>query len=323
MGFVKIFALGHRIIKTIFDDDVEVTEKVDGSQFSFGLINGEIICNSKRARLIVDHPEDQFVPAITTVKSIADKLKPNWLYFGETLKTPRHNVIKYERVPTGHIAIFGILDTEAQEYKPWEWMLLEAERLNIDVVPRLFQGKTNYEKIKELIHTISFLGGANIEGVVVKNYSKPTMIGDVVFPFMCGKLVAESFKEKHSSQAYGNAAKKDGWESFCESFRHENRWRKAVRHLVDDGTLLGEPKDIGPLVKEIQRDIVEEEMHDILEFLWKHHSPHLLRRSIQGFPEWYKEQLATGEIDRIKEGGADVEEDSCGNSGACMLSDTD
>jgi len=321
MGFVKIFQIGHRIIQNIFDDDVEITEKVDGSQFSFGLIGGELVCNSKRTRLIIEKPEDQFRPAVKHVLEIADKLHPEWMYFGETLKSPCHNVLKYDRVPDNHIALFGICDYSKQEYKPWEWLLLEADRLNIDVVPRLFQGKTNLEEIQKMTEKLSWLGGANIEGIVIKNYNKPTMIGDVVFPFMCGKLVHSAFREKHEHKAYRNAAKKDSWETFCEVYAHENRWRKAVRHLADEGKLLGEPKDIGPLVKEIHNDIVEEEMHEILEFLWKLHSPHLLRKSTHGFPDWYKEQIASGELNKIlsRENEEDVEKDSCSDDGTCVL----
>jgi len=299
VGFVKIYALGNKYIKTIFDDEVEITEKVDGSQFSFGLISDDLECHTKRTKMKLDHPEDQFIPAVRYVMEIADKLHPNWVYFGETLKRPKHNVIKYDRVPENHIAIFGILDLTSHNYLSWEIMKLEADVLKVDVVPCLFRGRTDFENAKKLISQVSFLGGANIEGFVVKNYDRPTDVGGVVFPIMCGKLVHESFKEKHADLASRGASKRDSWEAFCEGYCNTNRWRKAVRHLADDGTLIGDPRDIGLLVREIHNDIIEEEKDEILEFLWKHHSPHLLKRTIQGFPDWYKDQLANGEIDKF------------------------
>jgi len=299
MGFVKIFPLGHRIIKNIFNGPVEITEKIDGSQFSFGWIEDRLFCKSKNSDLVLERPEAQFRPAVEHVIKIQDKLHKDWIYFGETLKSPKHNVIKYDRVPTNHIALFGICDIQTGTYMNWSQMLIEADRLDIDVVSCLFEGKTTLEDALKLIDRISLLGGSNIEGIVVKNYTKDVMIGDVVFPIMCGKLVHELFKEKHSHLAYGNAAKKNSWEAYCEIFKHENRWRKAIRHLADDGKLLGDPKDIGSLVREIQNDIVDEERDEILEFMWKHFSPHLLRKSIQGFPEWYKEQITSGELDKI------------------------
>lgn len=299
MGFAKIFPLGHRIIKSIFDDVVEITEKVDGSQFSFGVIDGELVCKSKRTTLTLDKSESQFHPAVDHVKKIADKLHPNWMYFGETLKSPRHNVIKYDRVPLNHIALFGIYDVTERLWLSCDHQTPEALRLEIDMVPVLFNGIANLEICQQLINKVSFLGGSNIEGIVIKNYEKSVMIGDVVFSVMCGKWVHDAFKEKHSDLASRGGKKKDSWEGFCEGFLHENRWRKAIRHLADDGKVLGEPQDIGPLIKEIHNDIVEEEKDEILEFLWKQHSPHLLRKSIQGFPEWYKEQIASGGLENI------------------------
>ncbi len=40
-AYPKIFALGTRYVETIFDEPVEATEKIDGSQFVFGRIDGE------------------------------------------------------------------------------------------------------------------------------------------------------------------------------------------------------------------------------------------------------------------------------------------
>lgn len=42
-SFPKIFAVGTSYIQDLLNGEVEVTEKVDGSQFVFGKINGEEI----------------------------------------------------------------------------------------------------------------------------------------------------------------------------------------------------------------------------------------------------------------------------------------
>jgi hypothetical protein len=46
-AFPKIFAIGQDYIKDIFDGEVEVTEKIDGSQFVFGKLAGELYFRSK------------------------------------------------------------------------------------------------------------------------------------------------------------------------------------------------------------------------------------------------------------------------------------
>ena len=48
-SYPSIFALGHRALAELFLDPVVVEEKVDGSQFSFGLFeeNGEHILRAR------------------------------------------------------------------------------------------------------------------------------------------------------------------------------------------------------------------------------------------------------------------------------------
>lgn len=45
-AFPKILHLGDKAIRDIFDEEVEITEKVDGSQFGFGIVEGELIIRS-------------------------------------------------------------------------------------------------------------------------------------------------------------------------------------------------------------------------------------------------------------------------------------
>jgi len=46
----------------LFDGEVTIEEKVDGSQFSFGLIDGELQCRSHNQQLVIDEPEKMFAP---------------------------------------------------------------------------------------------------------------------------------------------------------------------------------------------------------------------------------------------------------------------
>jgi len=46
-AFPKIFTIGCNYILDIFKNEVEITEKVDGSQFGFGKINGELFLRRK------------------------------------------------------------------------------------------------------------------------------------------------------------------------------------------------------------------------------------------------------------------------------------
>ena len=57
------------------------------------------------------------------------------------------------------------------------------------------------------------------------------------------------------------------------------------------------PKDIGPLMVEIKGDTLAEEEDYIKEQLYSWALPTLSRKLGQGFPEWYKEQLAAKQFE--------------------------
>lgn len=110
-SYPKLYTLGHRAIRDIFLDDVEVEEKVDGSQFSFGVEAGQIWCASKRVRIYPDSVPALFSGAVDTVGRLhaAGLLKEGYAYRGEAIQSPKHNTICYERIPQGHIALFDIM----------------------------------------------------------------------------------------------------------------------------------------------------------------------------------------------------------------------
>lgn len=63
-GYSKVYALGHREILGILDDPVIVQEKIDGSQISFGVIDGEISIRSKGADIYPESPPKMFKKAV-------------------------------------------------------------------------------------------------------------------------------------------------------------------------------------------------------------------------------------------------------------------
>lgn len=288
-AYPKIFAIGTDYIRDIFEDPVEVTEKIDGSQFDFGRINGELYLRSKGAQLYPDNPEKMFQEAIEYVMSIEDRIDNGMTFYCEYLKRPRHNILSYERVPKNHLMLFGMSDLrQTFKFDLNRW----ADALGIERVPVLYQGEIKKaEDLLDLLDTDSILGNTKVEGIVVKNFDRPFLLGGQPIPIMAGKFVSEKFKETHRQNWGKEHTAKGRYVSFCESFKAEARWHKAVQHLRDAGQLDNNPRDIGGLIKEIQRDITEEEQDEIKAFLWKEFGKDILRAATRGFPEWYKEQL--------------------------------
>lgn len=298
-AFPKIFHVGDRYTTRLFDGPVEITEKVDGSQFVFGKDEaGKLLIRSKGKVMYLEAPEQMFQEAVDYVQSIESILPRGVFYYSEYLKKPKHNTLAYSTTPKHHLALFGVSFGTTTFINVHADLCAHAAMLDIDVVPCLHSGEVDKESLHDsllsLLDTDSYLGGTKIEGVVVKNYAQDALTGRCIIPVLMGKFVSEAFKEKHQKTWTAENTARGGWAAFCESHRSEARWTKAVQHTRDNGNLLLEPKDIGGLIKEIQRDIIEEEKDCIKDYLWKEFGQELLRKSIAGFPEWYKEQLVKG-----------------------------
>jgi len=290
-AFPKIFAVGQDYIADLFLDEVEITEKIDGSQFVFGRVNGEAKCRSKGKEQYEGAVDKMFMDAWDYVHSV--DLPNDILFYGEYLRKPKHNTLCYQRIPRNHIVIFGAStpgDTFVSEY---EELAELAGSIDLEAVPLIYQGLIkSADELKAMLETDSYLGGTKVEGVVVKNYARPFLLGGQPIPLMCGKFVSEAFKEKHISGWSKENTSKGKWDAFKDGFRTDARFEKAVQHLRDNGELENSPRDIGKLIAEAKRDIAEEERDAILKFLWQEFSPELMRRATFGLPEWYKEKLA-------------------------------
>lgn len=74
-SYPKIFAIGHKAVQELFDGPVLVEEKIDGSQFSFGVIDGKIEMRS-RGCAVLPEAAGMFNHASTAVQELAPKLFP-------------------------------------------------------------------------------------------------------------------------------------------------------------------------------------------------------------------------------------------------------
>lgn len=294
-AFPKIFAIGTDYIRDIFMEPVEVTEKIDGSQFAFGRVKRELWIRSKGAQLYTDNPEKMFAEGIAYVEQIQDRLPDGMVFYAEYLKKPKHNTLTYSRIPKNHLMLFGAMHisqkfhTNIEEY---------ADLLEIETVP-VFGWITvkNSAELAEMLDRESALGGAKIEGVVVKNFKRQFLLGGQPMPLMAGKFVSESFKEVHRERWGVEEKGKSRMEVFFDSFRTPARWEKAVQHLAERGELENELRDIGKLFKEVHSDIEAEEMENVKNYLWGEFKDELKRRATGGLPEWYKTKLAARSFD--------------------------
>lgn len=296
--YPKVWNFGHPQVRNIFEDVVHVQEKVDGSQFSFGNIDGVLKIKSKGAIIDPLNPPTMFASAVATVNELAEKnlLRLNWTYRGEVLNHPKHNVLAYDRTPVRNIILFDI-SVGYEAFISLSELEEEALRLGLEVVPLLYVGKIDStEQVRKFLDATSILGGQKVEGVVVKNYFRHGIDGKQLM----AKYVSEAFKEVHTGEwRAANPTKSDIIAELASDLRTPARWMKAVQHLRDANLLTDSPKDIGPLLKEIVDDTKNEEAEKIKEALFKYAWKVIGRTITHGFPEWYKNYLLERQFDPI------------------------
>lgn len=288
-SYPSVFALGHAVLANLFNGNVVISEKLDGSQISFMKDEqGKLHLRSHHAE-IFDGDNSMFQKGVQAIKTISEKLTPNWIYRGEYLRTPKHNVLAYSRIPANHIYLFDI-NTGLEQYVEPQVVQEKAIELGFEPVKIVYQGKgskIDFEVLKTLLDNESVLGGTKIEGLVIKNYEQ---FGKDKHCLM-GKYVKEEMKER-IQKGGGKPGGKDIISEIGLSLKTEARWNKSIQHLTEQGLILNEPKDIGPLLKEINQDVLKEETDYIKDRLFRWAWPSIGRIVNAGFPEYYKEKLA-------------------------------
>lgn len=287
-AFPKIYTFGDAHVRHILDGDVVVVEKIDGSQWGFGIVDGKPFYRSKGRQVYREVADKMFYPALETSERILSSLNQDIQFYAETLHRPKHNLLAYERVPLNNLYLFAV--QVDGEFLPISDVHSWATKLEIEPPNILFQGKLKDSSHARSFLTTSCLGGVQMEGVVITNYNAPTVVkGWVVNTITTAKVVTERFKERH-----GKKSSKQTVQSFIESFRTEARWHKAVQHLKESGVLQEALQDIGPAMKEIALDIRAEDEDYIKKNLYNLFIRDIIREALAGFPEWYKEVLDNG-----------------------------
>jgi hypothetical protein len=297
-SYPKVWNFGHPNTRPLVGMRVRVEEKVDGSQFSFGVFDGQLRCRSRRVEMNPLAPTDLFCIAATKAKELADHglLRDGWTYRGEAFKSPRHNTLEYGRIPIGGVILFDIADS-LNGYVPRSVVETEAERLGLECVPVLHRNVelTTYEDVEKLLDVDSVLGKVKVEGVVLKPYKH--YFGDDGKPVFA-KVVSADFRELHASNPeYKTTNKKEAVIQIAEGVSTLPRWRKTVQRCRDAGLLVNDPRDLQYLIKDLQADIMEECEEEIKARLYSAFRKKILGAAVKGFPEWYKNELARSVFD--------------------------
>lgn len=298
-SYSTIWHLDHGRIEGLFVGPVVIQEKLDGSQFSAGVLNGELVFRSRKVTINPVAVPDLFRPAVDTFQTLHEqgRLVEGWVYRGEAICRERHNTLKYERVPNGGFVLFDI------EMKPGVFLgpgavQSYASNLGLECVRTYFEGETNLDDVRGNVPAWLAMGstlGQSVEpqGIVVKNYNVFTPEKKVAM----GKFVTVAFKEKHQvSWREQNPTRRDIILGLVQELRNENRWRKAIQHGIEEGHIDAasyKMQDMKYLAKEIPQDIRKEEEAYIKQRLFDYFWPEIFRGAMKGLPEWFRSNYVT------------------------------
>ncbi len=278
-----------------------ITEKLDGSQIKFAKIGDRLILESKNKEIDLDNPDKMFKKCCEELLKRVDLIPNNYVFYGEYLKSNKHNSLRYDRVPNGNIALFGIRDPASNSFC-YENLKSMSQELDLDIVPFIEQGQYYDDSAKTIgsvkINQISQLGGCQREGVVILyeatkwDHNLETFIQNYHY----FKIVSEEFKEVTKRIV---SKQVDQFETFKDQFKTKARWEKAINRLRDANELSYTKADIGNLMKEISCDLEAEEKEAIQAWLWQSYGKKIIKNATNGFPEFYKKYLEGNDDEKI------------------------
>jgi hypothetical protein len=285
----KVLHVGHRGVASVFDGDVVVQEKIDGSQLSWCCDeDGALRARSRGQVINVADPPKLFGPAIEHLRAANERgcIARGLLFRGEAVCGRRHNRIEYERVPAGCVVLF-----EAGDGAP---LYGYARTMGVEAVSELYRGRIDGpDALHALLPRESFLGGM-CEGLVVKNYGQ--VDPNTGAAPLKAKLVSGAFAEtaRVRRPRLGGG---DGLVGVLSAaVATEARFEKAVQRLSEDGVLTNSLADIGALLAKVGRDVNSESGDWLAEQLVARGRKAVLRAVSTRAAEWYKERLTKGGV---------------------------
>jgi len=300
----KIFSLKNIVKRApyIVEDEnttFTLTEKLDGSQWRFVLTRDGWDAGSKNIWGKNNVAKGMFDLALQRTQEVWERWKdldlPElWLYT-EYMQSEKHNVLKYDRVPTNNLYLFAAKDLDNNRWLR-ERELFKLARL-LDIEPPNILGAISRldEKLLDKIINFNSVLGGKMEGIVLTTYDYdsgyvwgiPQWYG---FPLKV-KYVSDEFREVMEIERSGMSKKlkqqalqtvNDLVNMLLDKYVTEARLRKVRMQLQEKNLYTGTEKDIGVAIKTFWEDLSDEEYQnitdDILKIIMKQFRKKLGRR---------------------------------------------
>lgn len=272
--YPKILHIGAPLVDTIFFEEVEITEKIDGSQCRIELTEDSVMVGSKNQGIAdhgmfeIAHDQGERIHRETDWRELGSELT----LFCEFLEKPKHNTIKYDRVPLNHLYLFGAVVGDTHDHMVTGGLIEIAEHLEIDPPNVMSSGMVESAKdLKEFMSVQSYLGGSLVEGIVAKNYNRtydPLQVHSqayIGYP-MAAKYVREDFKTSNAKQ-WNTLDRKKGIDAITDMFFTGERLQKTIQHLNDEGKIEYQKNDLKYLIPEFFDDLMDEKKEQMTNMI--------------------------------------------------------
>ncbi|MDD3040571.1 RNA ligase family protein [Bacteroides sp.] len=255
--FVKIKQIGDRSTLGVLTCEVEVSEKIDGANFSWIVRDQTLIFRSHHT--ILGGGMEFGEPWREAVQMVVDAharkpFKEGYIYYGESICKPHRIQYGSERTRLWGFAIYNI--KYGIYIKNWHTVFTDH---GIPIVPYVILSNPTLDEIKEMVVGDSQIApGIAKEGVVIKNYLLQKF----------AKIVAPEFKESAGIKKKPINEPRSVIdetpaiaEMFCTRARVEKR---ALEYCDENNCALG--MEIMPkLIPIVSNDILVEEILNIAE----------------------------------------------------------
>jgi hypothetical protein len=171
-------------------------EKIDGSNGSFRIENGEFVVSSHN-RILDNTPQGDNCGFYKWANDNINKdlLAEGFEFYGEWLDS--NHTVKYEKDNYNKFYLYDIVDLESDTLLNPEIINYWAKVLGLTYLPPLYVGEyKGLEHLKSIAEQKSALGENQMEGIVIKNYDFTNRFGKQCHGKYVNEVFAEDTKQK-------------------------------------------------------------------------------------------------------------------------------
>lgn len=262
--------------------DCFIFPKIDGTNASVWLSNGEVQAGSRNRHLSLEKDNAGFLEWVLQQENIKEYLEanPKHRLYGEWLVP--HSLKTYREDAWKKFYVFDVAKDyeEGLEYFHYDSYKILLENYGIDYIPPICTAtNASYEQLVNQLMKNVFLiedGKGVGEGIVLKNYGYKNKFGRTTF----AKIVTSEFKEKHAKTMGGGdiKGKKMVEQEIAIEYVTKALCEKVYAKIDNDSGF--NSRSIPQLLNTVFYDVVKEESWN---FVKKHKNPSINYKTLQHF----------------------------------------